>query len=793
MFAFLITSPLGAAPRPHPRVELTPALIAQLRSLRDQDAPAWTRLLRYTANPPAGRGPGLVMPCALAYVVTGDRRQFNCAWDGVRPKIYRNGSDRSGGLMPLLDLYKGNKHQAAFQGGVLLGVIAHFYDWTYSQLSPEQRQDLIEWLNATATFEWLDCPEAHLYMRNDGASVLQGLAAAAFATEGENPKGEQLMAWFREHWGETMKALDIIGKGGASGEGNAYGTSPTAQGIITAANIAYTAAGEDLFTAHPFFRERLLYDAFAAYPDTIGGPTDPVKFPDLPLVEQASIGGDGRRGASWHNRDTRRNGLVLSRRFAGTEEAAIWNWVFRQPAVDQAYLDSEGVYDLLYYSPPPRLERPQRLSFFDPSMGYVYIRSDWDSPDATWISFWAGPHIDTHEHLDQGAFTVFKRRDLAPKTGHYDTDVFFPHHLAWYTRTISSNGILIGDPHEIFRGFIAGMGCDGDGNDLRHMTASKWPACIPNDGGQRTFTPGGMAVTNAEAFQKFRDDYDVARVVSFQDDGRAVFVVADITNAYNNPRYTTVGNSPKVTRVWRKLVYIRALDMLAIADTVESTDPKFEKEFLIHALDRIEVGGAVEKIDAGESVHRQVDEARVVVDDSHPSDKFQTTFDLRRGYAALLVKTLSPAPFHYRLIGGREPADTVHEDLYNPNQNAGHYHRHIKDFWIKDYSEGVIPNHRSFNWAPEHPIEVGGAPAYVPVYGPGYGRWRIQIEPDAPAAADYVLNILKPTLDAKETLPPIRKIDTPGTLGAEIEQDGVKYTLVFAKDSLDAPRLEIGR
>jgi hypothetical protein len=60
----------------------------------------------------------------------------------------------------------------------------------------------------------------------------------------------------------------------------------------------------------------------------------------------------------------------------------------------------------------------------------VYIRSDWDSADATWIAFWAGPHIDTHQHLDQGAFTVFKRRDLAPKTGHYNDDSVF-NRITW--------------------------------------------------------------------------------------------------------------------------------------------------------------------------------------------------------------------------------------------------------------------------------------------------------------------------------------------------------------------------
>jgi hypothetical protein len=787
----ILAAPLAAALRPHPRVEVDPALLAQLRALREQNDPVWLRMNRWLADRSAGQGTNRVLGEMLAFLVTGEQAHFDRGWDTVRRRIYRRGADRAGGMMPLLDLYQGNKHEAAFQGGVLLGVIAHFYDWGHARLSAGQKQDLVEWLNAAAAFEHFECPEARLFLRNDGASVLQGLAAAAYATAGENPRGEELMGWFREHWEETMKGLDIIGKGGASGEGNAYGTSPTAQGILTAAHVAYTAAGEDLFAAHPFFRQRLLYDAFAAYPDTIGGPADPVRYPALPLVEQASIGGDGRRAASWHNRDTRRNGLLLARRFAGTEEAAAWNWVFRQPAVDQAYDDGASVYDLLYYSPRPRLVKPKRLSFFDPSMGYVYIRSDWDSPDATWISFWAGPHIDTHQHLDQGAFTVFKRRDLAPKTGHYDTDVFFPHQLAWYTRTISANGILVGDPKEVFRGFIAGMGCDENGKVLREMTASKWPACIPNDGGQRTFAPRGMAVADAATFYRNRDIYDVARVVSFRDEDGAVSVVADLTNAYNNPRHTTPGNSPKVNRVYRRLVYLRGADIILVADTVESTDEKFEKKWLLHALDRLEVGGSVERIDAGESVHRGVDQARIVVDDSQPSDRDQTTFDLRRGYAALLVKTLSPAPFRYRRIGGREPADSPHGDLYNPNRAAGHFHRHRKDFWVKDFSEGVIPNHKSFNWAPEHPLEVGGAPAYMPVYGPGYGRWRLEIEPETPARTDYLLMVLKPALDPNQTLPPIRKIDGPAILGAEIVTAGRKYAVRFPKDSLDPPRVSV--
>ena len=77
-------------------------------------------------------------------------------------------------------------------------------------------------------------------------------------------------------------------------------------------------------------------------------------------------------------------------------------------------------------------------------------------------------------------------------------------------------------------------------------------------------------------------------------------------------------------------------------------------------------------------------------------------------------------------VGGQEPAETPHGDLFYQGRSARHFHRHVKDFWIKDFSEGVIPNHKSFNWPPQRAHE-SAEEAYVPVYGPGYGRWRLEI------------------------------------------------------------------
>ena len=109
---------------------------------------------------------------------------------------------------------------------------------------------------------------------------------------------------------------------------------------------------------------------------------------------------------------------------------------------------------------------------------------------------------------------------------------------------------------------------------------------------------------------------------------------------------------------------------------------------------------------------------------------------------------------------------------------------------MKDFSEGVIPNHKSVNWAPEAPLEIA-AKEYVPVYGPGYGRWRLEVEPTAPAQTDFFLNVMKPVLDANEKLPAIGKVETTGGFGAEVRFGGRKYVVVFPKNSLDRPRVEI--
>ena len=181
-------------PRPHPRLQIDQSLLQQIRTLRDEKYPAWTRLERWSRSNPGGNKPAAAVQAIygrmLVFLVTGDRAQFDIAWNSVRRSIYKNGENRQGGFTNLIDLFK-DAHQAAFQGGPFIASIAHFYDWGYGQLNADQRKDLADWIYDAASYTFNDNRSSHSFLRNDGAAATLGLAAAAYATLGDDPRAAQ--------------------------------------------------------------------------------------------------------------------------------------------------------------------------------------------------------------------------------------------------------------------------------------------------------------------------------------------------------------------------------------------------------------------------------------------------------------------------------------------------------------------------------------------------------------------------------------------------------------------------
>ena len=608
---------------------------------------------------------------------------------------------------------------------------------------------------------------------------------------GDNPKAPIILFWFRQRWSEILNALNVMGSGGALAEGNAYG-SGTANALINTANEIFYASGEDFFATNPFFLNHLMYDAFTAYPKLLGEAGDPYLTPGNIVIEGAEVGGDDVRGPSWHTNLLRANGLPLARHFPQTEASSVWEWVFRGPNPEPV---SEPWIELYSYYPKPALHKPQRLSWFDPGMGFVYVRSDWDSEGATHISSWAGPQLDIHEHLDKGGFTIFKGNELTGSTGNYDFSTTpTAHGINYYGRTVSANSILVGDPLEQFGGFVGFAGCDTLGNHTTFpVDNGSKSVCPANDGGQRTVSPLSMSPDSFTTYQYNAASYNTARVTSFSDNGTAVTWVEDISNAYSNASYAMPGSRAKVSSVIRKKVYLRDLDLMLVGDIVSSADPSFEKSVVIHSPDQLIIGGSTSVIAPGEEIHTGTTDSKIVVDNSQPSNTGQIAVDYRSGYSALLIRTLFPVNPVLRRVGGRDPSPVPHPLDGQSNRQIPapyHLHTHTRDFWVHDYSEGFLPDHASSNWPPAFPPEMNYT-MYIPSVVGGFGRWRMQIQPSAPATTDYFLNVFKPTQDANATLPVMNSIDQPGAFGVTIFGNGHAYTVMFSRADSSAPTLTV--
>jgi hypothetical protein len=440
---------------PHPRLGVNDALLNQVKVLRSTKKRLWERFQNWLNAPqdPAygSRGEALL----YGYVVSKNYPYFEQAWKFYSDRLYVNGKDRSQGLRPFFGqcgkaIYCAER-EAASAGGFLTMEIALLYDWGFDALNANQRVDVVEWLNNAADYNYRRNPYLHAHFGEEGAGILLGLAAASYATYGENRPASQQRLWFREEWAHTMRAFDAVGRGGAVGPPDRLGAT-TASAYINVANLIFFASAENLFLAHPWFQRRLAYETFA------GG-------------EKA-----------------RENGLVLARRFPGTEEYDMWNWVFRQPGHDES---RDAWTDIYLYSPAPPLAQPKRLSFLDSQLGNVFLQSGWAVGESTRIHSWAGPHVSDRQAFDQGSFSFLEKTESPPP-------------------------------------------------------------------GQKI---EGPELIDFEDYFAHPENYDIAKVISFGDNGQAAAWSADITNAYGKPIQG---------RVRRRFVYFRAADLLLVADSAEA-------------------------------------------------------------------------------------------------------------------------------------------------------------------------------------------------------------------------------
>lgn len=661
-----------------------------------------------------------------------------------------------------------NSHDLVTGGSRWLEAVALAFDWGYPHWTAAERREMADWMRREID-AWIagnHVARASLSpFRNDMARAVSGLVAAALAIfdePGYRPAADRALAHSLPLYEEILESHASAGADGGLPEGTFYG-SFTAWSQAAVAEMLYTGAGlTDSFRRSSFFEGRLRYAIHAAWPAYI---TNQFGFSTHQL---APVFGDARRGPTGSMLRHRATALLLGKRLAGTEAARHAYAVIDREEINKTYTREWRLYDLLLWSPKVTRQAPTALAYRERTLGQVFARSGWKDA-ATWLSFNAGPHLDTHQHYDAGNLTIHRNGvDLLVDSG--SLDAFGSRHwYNYYVRTVAHNTILIHDPTERWR----------------HIWSGVPTALTVNDGGQRTQSPLTPAPTLREYLGN-RDAYDHASIDRYTTGDWGLYLKSTLTNAYQNPRYQTVRpdgsrNRVKALHVGREVVYLRARagrrDGVIVFDRIVAAEPQFRKSVLWHAREPFETPARGRRVDEGEQVYES----------SEPLS-FQTTPRFkqgeREGHARLFVTVLPIGAVRVRQIGDRpgtgERAD--HEVF-----NTKHFHRHVKDFFVEDARVLNPDAHTGAQgrpeWPPFAPPEVQWL--WTDDLAGGWGKTRLQVEPTRSDVADRFLTLLVPTDANDEARPRATVVRSPDNqaVGVSWQEGGGHLVVVFGMEN----------
>jgi hypothetical protein len=420
------------------------------------------------------------------------------------------------------------------------------YDFCHEYWTAEERTMFHEYLNKTVDANVRS--ETHVFHNGWYGYKNWGIGLAAYASYHENPRAEMILRSLEsEYRSRAAPALELAGGGGGWGEG--YYVNYWLYEWLFFCETARWCEGIDYYAMAPaFFRNRAVAGMFETYPGIgIYNSRRPVPMGD---GGGRTFGGDrdkvlsARRILVNHFRDDPDHQAVHAFNETtprvGVGNYAYKDFLWRDTTLKTADLDQF------------------RLSHISPGPGYVHARSSWDE-DATYFFFKCGDRFTAHQHLDLGHFLIYKHDELAGDGGHYDA-FGSPHDVNYHLRSIAHNTILVHDPSETWPNIRAGRVTGNDGGQ-----AHNWPH---HNG----------AVTDAAAWNKDRQLYDIAHILAFEDHGTYVYVAGDCTRAYS-PR--------KLDCFTRQIVFARP-GTFVIFDRVVSRNPQFSKTWLLQAMKRPE-------------------------------------------------------------------------------------------------------------------------------------------------------------------------------------------------------------
>jgi len=402
-------------------------------------------------------------------------------------------------------------------------------------------------------------------------------------------------------------------------------------------------------------------------------------------------------------------------------------------------------YDLLWYDPTVQAKSPKDLNLpltkrFR-NLDWVYMRSAWQDPDATFATFVCQPYyFSNHDSPDNNAFTISKKGQLAIRSGCYEKGDKWEHEKNYHYRTIAHNTIIVYDPDEVFK---------HRKNEVSNDGGQRWWMSPPPD--VSSLTPDSKWATGGiKRFESVSGEYD--------------YIFGDATRAYQSTLYTDEGNDPKISLFTREFVYLRSPDgnhdYFVVFDRVNETQKNFNKPSAQASNGNFPDGASKKRWLLHTKYNPTITGTEIFVREgkwSYTDVNLVTITDKENG-GKLFLKTLLPYHFKINKIGGENPdkdgRDHNFEDAEGNNYPCGY--NSIGEF----YSQ--------FTWKPE------------------YGAYRIEIEPTGEDVKPYnlFLNVLYPTIDSMQvSMPETQRIESSSgnMVGTFIKDPITPRVVMFSK------------
>ncbi len=514
------------------------------------------------------------------------------------------------------------------------GSFAIAYDWIYDYLTPEERKAYGDKLGGWLVYytgqsqitlkdgDWLYNqtwgPE-HLNTPNcrDGITpkLLVALALAGAGTAWEADTKQYLDSWYSRIPSECMPLFDMMG--GVWSESMGHGLYANVQTTPWAFEAWRTATGQDWFQlGEPttFLKDLNRWAVFLTVPfNNRTAYIDDNAFPEtLPstLKNVAPI-----LGARY--RDPVANWIASNwQRGRWPDEWFSSNTIFRFVPYD------ENV------TPVSPGQSGWELSHLFEGAGHVYMRSQWDNPDATWAFFGAGPFYAAHSRDDEGHFLIAKKGWLVMRaggTGHNDDDYYAGGSMPF-------NIVTVYDSKEQFR---------------RTTLESSGVVINPNDGGliRRVYT--GRTEKGGQRQER-------GHITAYSHNLRYTYAAADLRDGYSKS---------KLNEITRQFLYLRGEhEFFVIFDRVESTSADYPKTWFLHLPTQPTLDGAESVEVANHVLHYSGAKVSTWLSDPCRTDQAV----LSSGRSRAFLSTLLPANAAITVRGG-----TGYDYWGNPHNTAG--------------------------------------------------------------------------------------------------------------------------